>query len=87
MELGVSIHAPAGGATHDGGALLIGKGVSIHAPAGGATRMVARGYAPDRVSIHAPAGGATVTRFVGESAVQSFNPRARGGRDYFSVSL
>ena len=55
----VSIHAPAGGATGDGGFLAGGVGVSIHAPAGGATSLEAHRASPRRVSIHAPAGGAT----------------------------
>ena len=37
MRDGVSIHAPAGGATYNLGGIVITRNVSIHAPAGGAT--------------------------------------------------
>ena len=56
---GVSIHAPARGATRADGQAHDVHRVSIHAPARGATAIR---YAPDevaRVSIHAPARGAT----------------------------
>ena len=59
--------------------------VSIHAPAGGATRNAVRIDSRHFVSIHAPAGGATaVTAWPGCSS-RSFNPRARGGRDFFGA--
>ena len=119
---GVSIHAPAGGATLVGLREHDAHVVSIHAPAGGATPLGpttaltstrfnprARGgrdtghlggdfelgafqstrprgarlqmfedrQGAVRVSIHAPAGGATRRRR------PSFNPRARGGRDFY----
>ena len=57
--VGVSIHAPAWGATATGlqpGPIIQ---VSIHAPAWGATGAVDLQVAPDGVSIHAPAWGAT----------------------------
>ena len=55
--------------------------VSIHAPAEGATRHGRTFAAAWRVSIHAPAEGAT--REFAERSIfpESFNPRARGGRD------
>ena len=57
--------------------------VSIHAPAGGATALlVAIVNKVFKVSIHAPAGGATDDFgifLIG--LIESFNPRARGGRD------
>ena len=59
LACGVSIHAPAGGATEEipmGGR---GYGVSIHAPAGGATGDWRERGECGAVSIHAPAGGAT----------------------------
>ncbi len=56
---GVSIHAPARGATIWRGPGVCGPGVSIHAPARGATCLGLRYYQLSNVSIHAPARGAT----------------------------
>ena len=56
----VSIHAPAGGATHLDLHVTVNDGVSIHAPAGGATAQHHWVAGLVSVSIHAPAGGATV---------------------------
>ena len=56
---GVSIHAPAGGATYHICTKLCRCGVSIHAPAGGATELPKLNRDFIEVSIHAPAGGAT----------------------------
>ena len=56
---GVSIHAPAGGATLSSSEPQISLNVSIHAPAGGATLYVFARLIVIVVSIHAPAGGAT----------------------------
>ena len=54
--------------------------VSIHAPARGATRKHGSLQSKSKVSIHAPARGATAIGSV-RSNTQSFNPRAREGRD------
>ena len=45
-DSGVSIHAPAWGATPYGGGLLLGEAVSIHAPAWGATRHATAHHHP-----------------------------------------
>ena len=95
-SLGVSIHAPAWGATLCAGQSSLGYGVSIHAPAWGATRPQNRGPAP-------PGGFNPRTRVgcdtrclspdVGRCAFQSTHPRgvrpgpARGGAGYSSVSI
>ena len=55
-------------------------GVSIHAPARGATLKLCYPCFCFFVSIHAPARGAT-SRCRTRPARQSFNPRARAGRD------
>ena len=55
----VSIHAPAGGATHTAASPRHAARVSIHAPAGGATDLLKASHCMQSVSIHAPAGGAT----------------------------
>ena len=60
VESGISIHAPARGATATGKNLIILKSISIHAPARGATRDIISGHADNGISIHAPARGATV---------------------------
>ena len=58
---GVSIHAPAWGATVIDAAGGIKGRVSIHAPAWGATWCFMPWSARMTVSIHAPAWGATVS--------------------------
>ena len=55
--------------------------VSIHAPAWGATSSMRTRSIRRRVSIHAPAWGATKQRVPGKNCADSFNPRARMGRD------
>ena len=79
--LRVSIHAPAWGATEGQGMIKRVSAVSIHAPAWGATRGPSWPCPACAVSIHAPAWGATadVERFGKD--LDSFNPRARVGRD------
>ena len=57
--LGISIHAPAGGATAGGDLVRRLDVISIHAPAGGATATGTGTAADYIISIHAPAGGAT----------------------------
>ena len=61
---GVSIHAPAWGATADAGQGIGRAVVSIHAPAWGATPYFAIKRRACMVSIHAPAWGATVVVLV-----------------------
>ena len=56
--------------------------VSIHAPAGGATEKQVLALQIFQVSIHAPAGGATPYLSRTPQTRRSFNPRARGGRDF-----
>jgi len=82
---GVSIHAPARGATrcYTGGQYR-GR-VSIHAPARGATCQKDRFPTTSSVSIHAPARGATECLKIAKFIQFSFNPRARAGRDFTSV--
>ena len=63
LVAGISIHAPAGGATtrrRKGGEWR--GNISIHAPAGGATDDFAHAASVLCISIHAPAGGATDAR-------------------------
>jgi len=55
--------------------------VSIHAPAWGATYRSYQNKKAHKVSIHAPAWGATNCVKKASSRVESFNPRARVGRD------
>jgi len=80
--IAVSIHAPAGGATNSDDYGTHIDQVSIHAPAGGATCTKFEPSAPYKVSIHAPAGGATSNELTIAGTDNSFNPRARRGRDF-----
>ena len=73
--LGVSIHAPARGATILQGFFPPEIPVSIHAPARGATNLDSPHLLSDEVSIHAPARGATGFFRVHAFAKSSFNPR------------
>ena len=82
--LTVSIHAPARGATRDFRGAIIKLFVSIHAPARGATPSCSVSPRKRCVSIHAPARGATWTFRVPPFVWDSFNPRARTGRDFIS---
>ena len=56
---GISIHAPASGATGDEYLELLPESISIHAPASGATVIRTRHGDVVSISIHAPASGAT----------------------------
>ena len=56
---GISIHAPARGATVDIVVLRPKGDISIHAPARGATVIVRGCFGEVCISIHAPARGAT----------------------------
>ena len=82
----VSIHAPAWGATRLWRSAAWWETVSIHAPAWGATQVLQRLLWALLVSIHAPAWGATRRTGNDAHASDSFNPRARVGRDGRSTS-
>jgi len=81
--LGVSIHAPAGGATQPG--TDVGNGDRFNPRARGGRDGKADPIPPrGMVSIHAPAGGATSWHALAVDK-HCFNPRARGGRDPASL--
>ena len=61
-DSGISIHAPAKGATQIADALKAVCAISIHAPAKGATRTAQGAGKGAEISIHAPAKGATRIR-------------------------
>jgi len=79
---GVSIHAPAWGATQHGlskvGTL---KAFQSTRPRGARRTATQSGQDLVEVSIHAPAWGATDTIPCGVYDARGFNPRARVGRD------
>ena len=79
---GISIHAPAWGATSPYIYIRVCIHISIHAPAWGATWLRRVVSNPQHfISIHAPAWGAT---FTGDPVIKwfnYFNPRTRMGRD------
>ena len=79
---GVSIHAPARGATNQSKYSLIRVKVSIHAPARGATPWGITFPLGKAVSIHAPARGATLSQMCSfnRNAFQSTHPH--GVRQY-----
>ena len=82
----VSIHAPAWGATWPHVPDGRRQRVSIHAPAWGATSAGRRQHRSQQVSIHAPAWGATRRPYTRAPFIlESFNPRARVGRDAESL--
>ena len=80
---GISIHAPAWGATAGAQDLAHVLAISIHAPAWGATfcgpMHPVRRY---RISIHAPAWGATSGTRRSGYPTSDFNPRSRMGSDW-----
>ena len=80
-RVGVSIHAPARGATSIRKGFQHCVGVSIHAPARGATSGKLVLEIDDGVSIHAPARGATVPPVSIATLQMGFNPRPRAGGD------
>ena len=82
---GVSIHAPARGATIPMPKTRSVKIVSIHAPARGATALRLFVIRIAGVSIHAPARGATGANGKGYPSESRFNPRARAGRDILCI--
>ena len=78
---GISIHAPAKGATYSRSFGRPPDNISIHAPAKGATRQIPGQIVQHSISIHAPAKGATRLRRSGQAPAGYFNPRSREGRD------
>ena len=84
-DVGISIHAPARGATMSMNTNVQNNLISIHAPARGATDKEAQVTQTLWISIHAPARGATKSvsiRCTGYSKFQSTLPRGerRNGR-------
>ena len=79
-SVGVSIHAPAWGATQSLHTSTIGYLVSIHAPAWGATPLICLGQSKQGVSIHAPAWGATPIDNTALTAVSFQSTPPHGGR-------
>jgi len=77
---GVSIHAPARGATRSSPPCRARRVVSIHAPARGATRHRGGGVMSTSVSIHAPARGATLILQTLGQPEQFQSTRPRGAR-------
>ena len=76
--MGISIHAPAKGATNGTDEPENGSDISIHAPAKGATYTASGDDGLVKISIHAPAKGATAqinNAVWGEIAFQSTLPR------------
>ena len=78
---GISIHAPAKGATYSRSFGRPPDNISIHAPAKGATRQIPGQIVQHSISIHAPAKGATRLRRSGQAPAGYFNPRSREGSD------
>ena len=82
---GVSIHAPAWGATNDGVGHFSDNCVSIHAPAWGATNVRVRVLEGHSVSIHAPAWGATMQVSLAGTGLTFQSTPPRGGRQGLRV--
>ena len=79
--VGISIHAPARGATTRTGTGCRWIYISIHAPARGATVYLSKAEEELFISIHAPARGATIRMRVESPNTLNFNPRSREGSD------
>ena len=77
----VSIHAPAGGATRIFNCPASLRLFQSTRPRGARHQKLSDYWQVAKVSIHAPAGGATQRICQPYGDDQSFNPRARGGRD------
>ena len=77
---GLSIHAPARGATCRCAAKMASACLSIHAPARGATQGGGRMDSGGRLSIHAPARGATTARTRIRYILRFQSTRPRGAR-------
>ena len=81
VQNGVSIHAPAWGATVSHDSLACSISVSIHAPAWGATLELRDTELWHLVSIHAPAWGATPPYPLNVAGMRLFqSTRPRGAR-------
>jgi len=80
MLIGVSIHAPARGATRVCASAVMSTVVSIHAPARGATWDDLVGLLTVLVSIHAPARGATRSYENALTLIKFQSTRPRGAR-------
>ena len=80
-NLGISIHAPAWGATSLRPFIQSRHDISIHAPAWGATGIRLLAPEPYSISIHAPAWGATPLDQRSSVGWKDFNPRTRVGCD------
>ena len=78
---GISIHAPARGATYHCRRIRSSGCISIHAPARGATWTCIPAFIAFIISIHAPARGATIANELGIMSTSDFNPRSREGSD------
>ena len=81
----ISIHAPAWGATIERIDAVFLSLISIHAPAWGATDSNLFYDKDKKISIHAPAWGATRRDRLPRHPRPYFNPRARVGRDIYSI--
>jgi len=89
LRIGVSIHAPAWGATCNHKRQAKYHKVSIHAPAWGATSNLSLAFFTALVSIHAPAWGATVhfSTWRPVSKFQSTHPHGvrQQGRNFATI--
>ena len=81
FTIGISIHAPAKGATMRIFYTCQNFCISIHAPAKGATKIGELVTEIINISIHAPAKGATYTITTILKRQAYFNPRSREGSD------
>ena len=87
MHKGISIHAPARGATQQEQNKAQGNYISIHAPARGATIYQIVQSISNPISIHAPARGATsmLPTIISTGIFQSTLPR--GERPVMSQAM
>ena len=81
MNITISIHAPARGATEFLKFADSCIDISIHAPARGATANNVQAQLLISISIHAPARGATWRTSWDIQRAEYFNPRSREGSD------
>ena len=80
-DSGISIRAPARGATVHLISKTANLRISIRAPARGATIQFVTPSQEWIISIRAPARGATMTSFIPFGTARDFNPRSREGSD------
>ena len=82
FPIGISIHAPARGATIYLVMILFGKKISIHAPARGATRYIQPVNRADRhFNPRSREGSDTTAPNPNNQTSDDFNPRSREGSD------